>query len=116
MAKKRICLAGEVYYEEFGILHAHIREPFYSAGKQYGWNGSTLGLGLSKAALIYALRHKLLIRVTVGNNPNSYQTSPQRWLDFARQHDAIMDRGETRLFILQWSEANFDTIRRRQIN
>lgn len=95
---------------ETNILSFHIRETFFSAGKQFGWKGATVGLGINDEALEFACRNKLLIRVTVGSNKNTYEISALNWRAFARQHKAFMTRGQTRLCICQWDPAHFKTI------
>lgn len=110
---KHLLIQGEEYYQYMGVLFTVIREPFYSAGKQYGWSGNPIGLGLSQQALDHALRNSLLIRVQVGTTDKMYETSPRQWLDFARQHHALQQRGDTRLFIMQWTTKRFKTIEAR---
>jgi hypothetical protein len=94
-----------------GIFHVHIREPFFSAGKQFKWLGSTVGLGLSKDALTFALQNNLTtIRVTVGDSNKLYETTTQGWLNFANEANSKMVIGTTEIYVLQWNKTHFKTV------
>ena len=107
-------IRGEVFDYEPGnrILEFTIREPFYSAGKQFHWIGSTVGLGISEEALIFALKNHLLIRVKVNSSPNNlYQIHPATWLEFATKTCSVMVMGSTKILICQWAKAYFTTLK-----
>lgn len=112
MNTKTIQIRGEkVLLIEECILRVHIREPFFSAGKQFGWKGATIGLGISKEALDYALKHGCKIQVTVGEKTDrAYEVAAQTWKDFAEGHGSIMTCKNTQLYIIQWSKALFRTV------
>jgi len=111
---KELNFRGEKFFhdEENNILSFHIREPFYSAGKEFNWFGATVGLGINRPALDYAIQHGLMIRVTVKDNKNAYEISPEFWLNWALKHKSIKKKGTTDLFVCQWSRVQFKTIQR----
>lgn len=91
-------------------LHFHIKEPFYSAGKKFGWIGATVGLGISEYALDYAERNNLKIQVTVAASRSAYRTTAKKWRDFSLLHGATMQRGGTPLIIIRWADPQFETV------
>jgi len=110
---QEISIKGESfqYDREAAILQTHIREPFFSAGKQFKWLGSTVGLGLSKDALTFALQNNLTtIRVTVGEGRKLYETATQGWLNFANETNSKMVIGTTEIYVLQWNKTHFKTV------
>ncbi|KPV64950.1 MAG: hypothetical protein AOA65_0664 [Candidatus Bathyarchaeota archaeon BA1] len=61
---KKICFASEtsLYDDVKNRLHAWIREPYYTAGKQYGWAGSPVGLRINECALEFAIKNRSSIQ------------------------------------------------------
>lgn len=109
----QVIINGEAfnYDPASGILHLHIREPFYSAGKQFHWLGVSIGLGISKDALVFALQNKLSkIQVTVGSDPKVYEIEAVTWLNFANDHNSKMMKGNTELYVIQWSKTFFKRV------
>lgn len=107
---KSVELNGEIFHydQEQSILRFHIRKPFFSAGKKFHWKGVTVGLGISKAALDFALmNHLTKIQVTVGDSPKIYETDTATWLNFANAANSKMVKGQTELYIIQWSNDHF---------
>ena len=111
---KEIIFRGEkfLHFPKEKILLFHIREPFYSAGKQFGWKGAPIALGINKQALNYALENNLKIRVVVGSkNPGrSYEILAEEWEEFSLKHGAIMKKGKTVIYVCQWTKEHFKTI------
>jgi len=113
----KLHFAGETfsYDNESNRLYVLIREPYYSAGKQFGWAGSPVGLGINEYALEFAIKNRASIRVFVGNTKDRvYETDAEHWRKFALGHNAIETRGSTTLYVIQWSRENFKTIRLRK--
>ena len=108
---REVSIRGELFKvdDEEGILRLHIREPFFSAGKQFHWLGATIGLGISRDALVFALKNNLSrIQVTVGDNSSKvYETETNTWLNFAHDHNSKMVRGSTEIYVIQWSKSHF---------
>lgn len=98
------------------ILHFHIEEPFYSAGKQFGWSGASIGLGINAEALAYAVGIRCQIQVTVGKNKNAYLIKAKTWQNFTKNHNAFMIRGETNLHVVQWSKKLFKTVPKDEVD
>ena len=92
------------------ILSFHIIAPFYSAGKQFGWFGATVGLGINEEALEFAIQNKLTIKVTVGSNKKAYEILALKWKEFALQHNSIMTKRDTTIYICQWSKDHFKSV------
>ena len=101
-----------VYDEVEGCLYHWVREPFWSAGKIYGWPGSPAALGANRAILDYAKSRKAKIRVFTQNNfDRCYETDPETWLEFAQKHKAVYRASEIAIYLLQWCPKHFRTIR-----
>lgn len=110
---KEIFIKGERFLlnMEIGILKFHIREPFYSAGKQFKWFGASIGLGISRDALVFALQNDLKeIHVTVGNSERVYGISTHEWLNFANHSNSKIMIGSTEIYVCQWSKSYFKRI------
>ena len=94
------------------LLKFQVREPFYSAGKQFGWQGVTVGLGISEEALEYALQHNCRIQVRVGEKKDrAYEIAAQAWKAFAEKNGSIMKCKDTKIYVIQWSRDHFKTVR-----
>ena len=102
--------AGEIFLEHGKELFFRIEEPYYSAGKRYGWT-PPISLGINEQALFYAKRKKLKLCVFVGDGKDRYyEADPDTWIRFARQHNSIEKHGNTRLYIMQFSPKYFRTV------
>lgn len=113
---KTINLKGETFEvhgkDGEGYLLAKIKEPFYSAGKKFNWLGGSAGFSLSLTALRYCLRHKLKIRIKVGDAFNLYETTPEKWLNFTHSWRSIIEKPKVVLYCVQWQNAMFKIIRK----
>jgi hypothetical protein len=110
---QEVTINGETFQYDVakGVLHLHIREPFYSAGKQFHWLGAPIGLGISKDALMFALQNNLpRIQVTVGSDPKVYEIETVTWLNLANDHNSKMVKGNTEIYVVQWSKAWFKRV------
>lgn len=108
----KLVFAGEEFEFEprLKILKFHIREPFYSAGKQFGWGKPTVGLGINYDALTFAVSHNAKIWVQVGSSPKIYEINAKTWLDFVRRFKSIDKHTGIALYVVQWSEKYFKTL------
>ena len=107
---REVSIKGELFHvdDDQGILCLHIREPFFSAGKQFNWLGASIGLGISRDALVFALKNELSkIQVTVGDKSTVYETETLTWLNFAHDHKSKMVRGSTEIYVIQWCKSYF---------
>jgi len=99
----------KVSFDE-GFLQFHIKEPFYSAGKQFGWFGASIGLGINKQALEYAIANDLSIRVIVGSKPSVYECTSVSWKLFCDTHNSFMIRGNAEICVIQWNKEHFKKV------
>lgn len=100
------------YIKAAGVFMFKIIEPFWSAGKTFSWTGSSAGLGISKNKLIFCLQNGLsIIRVRVADNPSIYETTTKEWLNFCNETNSKMTRGDTLLYVLQWTKDHFKTLK-----
>lgn len=73
-----------------------IKEPFYSAGKKYGWPYKSIGIGISKAYFF----NGDFIKITIGDNPAIYQIDAQKALEIVRQYKSFYLAKETLLGVI----------------
>jgi len=109
---RKLVFKGEtfLYIPKTKELFFHIREPYYSSGKRYGWN-PPIGLGINEAALNFAVKNNLRICVFVGSTRDRYYaTEAHKWKRFAERHKSIEKHGSTKIYIMQFSNNIFNTI------
>jgi len=94
-------------------LYMWLKEgPYYRAGKNFAWPGSSAGLGANGEILRYATEHRAEVRVFVRDQfDRCYEADPKAWLSFAREYNAIDVRKGVLIYLYQWKEGNFRTIR-----
>jgi len=86
--------------------------PYMSAGKRFGWSGSSAALSVNKAILDLARENSLAIRILIEDKADrTYETTPEEWLDFAGRHGSIELRKGVQIYVMQWDRAHFRTIR-----
>lgn len=76
----------------------HIREPFYSAGKKYGWEGKRIGLGFN----LQLLQGSGNLRVMVGDSEDVYFISKEKALSLVKRYNSIHKARSTFLGIVPW--------------
>lgn len=91
-------------YPEDKFVKTHIREPFFSAGKMFGWTGNTVGIGIAEEIVEFAVQNSFSICVTVGDNPNVFSMNSFAWKEFSEKHKSIHQVGDKKLLVVQWSE------------
>jgi hypothetical protein len=98
----------EIEYDESeGILYLHIREPYYTAGRRFGWNGTMIGIGISYDILNFATKKRLaLIQITVGNGKKQYQIET---IKYTESHSRMHKKG-TLLILVPWDDKHFETV------
>jgi len=109
---KELIFRGErfLYIPETKELFFHIREPYYSCGKRYGWN-PPIGLGINENALKFAVKNKLRICVFIGTAKDRYYAiDAYKWKRFAEKHQSIEKHGSTQVYIVQFSKTLFNTV------
>lgn len=101
------------YDEKANILSFRIKQPFFSAGKQFHWSGASIGLGINSEALEFALMKDAKIRVQVGDNSKTYETTAKTWKVFAETHKAKMIMGvdkKTLIYVIKWCKELFSNV------
>lgn len=100
-------------YDSTGYLYFWLQHgAFYSAGKIYGWPGSSACLGANREILQYAIEHNARIRVFLKDQfDRCYEADPKAWRYFARKYNAVDVRKGVLIFLYQWKEGHFRTIR-----
>jgi len=86
------------------ILYTQLDTPFYSAGKKYGWDGNTVGLGLAKEILDYAQMNNLTIYIQIGENPVWFYITAKEWANFVDEYNSIWTKDNKEICIIQWSK------------
>ena len=77
----------------------HIREPYYTAGKQFGWEGKSIGLGIAEH-----LFQKPRIYVTVGNNKKIWTITTEKAKQFVNKHKSFHYADGTKLWVIAWEQ------------
>ncbi len=81
----------------------NIREPFYSAGKKYGWEGATIGLGIK----LEKLNGEGELLVTVGDKKDVWKIDKKTAREFVDKYKSTFNppRGfGTVLGVIAWSQ------------
>lgn len=81
-----------------------INEPFYTAGRKYGWDGPTIGLGIRKELL----EGEGLLKVRVSGKPTIYTIDKLKARDIALKYRSFHTARSVTIWVLPWSE--FDKI------
>jgi len=76
----------------------NIKEPYYTAGKRYGWSGNSAGLGIA----LHLLEGEGLLSVTVEDKPTVYQI--EKWIarKLIHQYQAYHQARGTTLGVIPW--------------
>lgn len=84
------------------ITKLHIREPFWTAGKKYNWEGNTAGLGI---ALEYFKGYDLdILEVTVGEEDTIWCIAKSKARALAKRYNSRYNARGTILYVLPWNE------------
>lgn len=75
----------------------NIREPFYSAGKKYGWPYKSIGLGINKNDFSGES-----LSITVGDDPTIWTVNTEKALDVVHRYKAYYNARGTELFVVPW--------------
>lgn len=76
----------------------NIREPFYSAGKIYGWPGKTIGLGID----LLLLEGDGDLEVTVNKNPQIWVIQKSMAREFVRKYKSYFHVKGKELGVIAW--------------
>lgn len=82
MVLRRIKILGQIFYQGQYFLYWRIRNPYYTAGKKYGWQDNSPGIGINESALRHAKFNKLQVRTFIGAvDHKCYEADPLKWLE-----------------------------------
>ena len=68
----------------------HIKTPFYTAGKIYGWKEKPIGLGIN----LKFLKGEGTLKVTVGENPQIWVIDKESARNFIKEHKSESKRSK----------------------
>jgi hypothetical protein len=91
-------------FPESGLIKTHIREAFHIAGKQYGWAGNPIGIGIAEEIVEFAAADNMDICVTVGDNPTIFCMNSRHWTELAKKFNSYYPIGDKKLVVVPWSE------------
>lgn len=93
-------------------VYYYLREPFYTAARNLGWDELAPGVGLSREFIEWAAGKDLNVRVFVeGFNSRCYEASARSWLDWCTEkHSEWMLKEEVLLLELPWNSTHFRTV------
>jgi len=77
-----------------------IKEPFYTAGKKYGWMGKPIGLGIN----LKELEGEGDLEVTVGDAPKVWVIDKEKARRLIETYQSYHDARGTRLGVIAWHE------------
>ena len=78
----------------------HIKNPFYSAGRLYNWEGSPVGIGIN----LKALEGDGKIRIMVGSSNKIWEIDKYQALAFIKEHNSYYEARGTKLGVIAWSQ------------
>lgn len=76
----------------------HINTPFYTAGKQFGWEHKPIGLGVR----LTALKGKGVLTVRVGESSQLWEIDKQKALEFIGRNETYFTARNTKLGVIPW--------------
>jgi len=79
----------------------HIREPFYTAGKLYHWDGKSIGIGVN-LRLLSANNGNDKLFVRVGDSGKVWQIEKAIALEFIKKYNSYFDARGTKLGVIAW--------------
>lgn len=87
-----------------------IRDFFGEAGNMYGWDGSTVGVGISENLVKACLRRGEALEVIV-RGIHRRVILPQRIINESEKHNSVYTtKSGTRLLVFKWNEEPFSSL------
>lgn len=78
----------------------NIKEPFWSAGQKYGWQGSRTGIGIK----LEELNGKGPLFITIADRPEIYQIEKDRARNLVEKYNSIFIARGTKLGVIPLQE------------
>lgn len=93
-----------VYNHETKIAKTTINEPFWSAGKQLGWNKAdgTVGIGINQQIISFIMKTKATLIVHVATEGKDYWLKYDALKDFIEYNQTEWTTGNTKLNVISW--------------
>jgi len=91
-----------VYNSESKIAKTTIKEPFYKAGKIFGWKDKSPGLGLNLKVVEFVLKTKCTLIIHVETAGKDYWLKSDVMKAFLQAHDTTYKIRDTVLQIIPW--------------
>jgi len=91
-----------VYNHESKIAKTTIKEPFYKAGKIFGWSDKSPGLGLNLKVIDFILKTKCTLIIHVESAGNDYWLKNDVLKAFLQQNNVDYKIRDTVLKIIPW--------------
>ena len=82
------------------MIEVHIKEPFWSAWKFYGWEKPTPGIGINEQIVDLAVRQMEDIHITINKDPKKYTISPKMILEIATKYNSRKPVGVNTIVIV----------------
>ena len=113
-----ISLRGQevIWNKDKNILLVNIGEPFYSAGKKYGWTGNSVGLGINDLVVHHAMKTNATIGVWVGNKPTLYYIRPEKIIELVERYQSYYKTEDgTVLYVVGWNNFESDMKEKQEV-
>lgn len=78
----------------------NIKEPFYTAGKKFGWQGKSIGLGIN----LRLLDGDGDLELTVGDSKDIWTINKNKARELVNRYQSYYQARGTRLGVLPWYE------------
>lgn len=102
---------NERFIEDQKRLFIVLDEPYYTAGRKYGFK-PLIGAGINRTALSYATNHRMSICIILRNNLDRYyQALAYRLLSFAVSKQSYEKHKQSTLCIVPLNEEYFTTFK-----
>ena len=89
-------------------LYYELKEPFWTAGKKFGWLGTTAGIGINEKALDFADRNNASVHVLICGK--LYRALPKTWKNFADKYKSFHPAGSVVIVVMQWTKPYFERV------
>ena len=91
-----------VYSQDLKLAKITIDEPFFKAGKIFGWGDKSPGLGLNLHIVEFVLKTKCVLVIHVASVGKDYWLSYDKFFDFLKNNNTDYMIRKTVLKIIPW--------------
>lgn len=91
----------------------HIKEPYYSAGKTYGWGKEIFGIGIKTEIVDKAKKEKKNLYIKIGHEKDVWKITPKMVERLAKKYNSVKEvRFGAKLYVIPMNSLeklpNFD--------